>query len=100
MVMRKPTFGLALCFAAGLAVRAQEAPPSAADVKQSAEIPKGYEVGEKSVSPNGRFAILYPIRKDDTADLPPNLWRSGTATRSSRFGWQQDGEWRIWRFTK
>src|SRR5919106_5583220 len=73
MVMTKPIFGLALCFAAGLAVRAQEAPPSAADLKQSAEIPKGYEVGEKSVSPNGRFAILYPIRSDDGADLPPNL---------------------------
>ena len=73
MVMTKPIFGLALCFAAGLVVRAQEAPPSAAEVKQTAEIPKGYEVGEKSVSPNGRFAILYPIRSDDDADLPPNL---------------------------
>jgi hypothetical protein len=74
MVMRKPIFCLALCFAAGLTVRAQEAPPSPADLKQTAEIPKGYEVGEKSVSPNGRFAILYPIRSDDDADLPPNLF--------------------------
>src|ERR687891_1569679 len=73
MVMTKPIFGLALCFAAGFAVRAQEAPQSPADLKQSAEIPKGYEVGEKSVSPNGRFAILYPIRSGNDADLPPNL---------------------------
>jgi hypothetical protein len=74
MVMRKPIFGLALCFVAGLIVRAQEAPQSAAEVKQTAEIPKGYEVGEKSVSPNGRFAILYPIRSGNDADLPPNLF--------------------------
>jgi len=74
MVMRKPIFCLALCFAACLAVRAQEAPQSPAEVKQTAEIPKGYEVGEKSVSPNGRFAILYPIRSGNDADLPPNLF--------------------------
>jgi hypothetical protein len=55
MVIKKPIFCLALCFAAGLAVRGQEAPPSPADLKQTAEIPKGYEVGEKSVSPNVRF---------------------------------------------
>ena len=73
MVMRKPIFCLALCFAAGLAVRAQEAPPSAAEVKQTAGVPKGYMVGTESVSPNGRFAILYPVRGDNDADLPPNL---------------------------
>jgi hypothetical protein len=72
--MRKPIFCLALCFAAGLTVRAQETPQSPAEVKQTAEIPKDYEVGEKSVSPNGRFAILYPIRSGNDADLPPNLF--------------------------
>jgi hypothetical protein len=30
-------------------------------------------VGTESVSPNGRFAILYPVRGDNDADLPPNL---------------------------
>jgi hypothetical protein len=38
-----------------------------------AGIPKGYVVGTESVSPNGRFAILYPVRGDNDADLPPNL---------------------------
>jgi hypothetical protein len=36
-------------------------------------VPKGYVVGTESVSPNGRFAILYPVRGDNDADLPPNL---------------------------
>jgi hypothetical protein len=82
MMMRKRIFGLALCFDAGLVVRVQEAPSGAAEVKQTAEIPKGYEVGEKSVSPNGRFAILYPIRSDDDADLPPNLLCVSSRTQS------------------
>jgi hypothetical protein len=38
-----------------------------------AGVPKGYVVGTESVSPNGRFAILYPVRGDNDADLPPNL---------------------------
>jgi hypothetical protein len=38
-----------------------------------AKIPDGYEVGEKSVSPNGRFAILYPVRETGKEDLPTNL---------------------------
>ena len=38
-----------------------------------AGVPKGYVVGTESVSPNGRFAILYPVRGDNNADLPPNL---------------------------
>src|SRR5882724_6200564 len=38
-----------------------------------AGVPKGYVVGTESVSPNGRFAILYPVRGDKDADLPPNL---------------------------
>ncbi|HEX3420623.1 MAG TPA: hypothetical protein VHT01_05300 [Candidatus Udaeobacter sp.] len=82
-------------------------------VRSNSDILKGYEIGAKSVSPNGRFAILYPIRGDDSIELPPNLlvclkpysvltqigteggrwqgratnrWRSGTATRWSRSG--------------
>ena len=54
-------------------LRAEEASPGKPAVQSIADIPKGYEVGEKSLSPNGRFAILYPIREDDTAELPPNL---------------------------
>src|SRR4029450_8249467 len=38
-----------------------------------AGVPKGYVMGTESVSPNGRFAILYPVRGDNDADLPPNL---------------------------
>jgi hypothetical protein len=38
-----------------------------------AGVPKGYVVGTESVSPNGRFAMLYPVRGDNDADLPPNL---------------------------
>jgi hypothetical protein len=58
----------------GTAIRAQE--PSPAGSVQSvagAGVPKGYVVGTESVSPNGRFAILYPVRADNDADLPPNL---------------------------
>ena len=57
----------------GLMLRAEEASPDKTAVQLDAGIPKGYEVGEKSLSPNGRFAILYPIRGDDSAELPPNL---------------------------
>ena len=54
-------------------LRAEEAPPGTSAVEPNAAIPKAYEIGEKSLSPNGRFAILYPIRADDIAELPPNL---------------------------
>src|SRR5438477_13078755 len=54
-------------------LRAEEASPDKPPVQSIADIPKGYEVGEKTLSPNGRFAILYPIRGDDRAELPPNL---------------------------
>src|SRR4030095_14961641 len=51
----------------------EEASQATAAVESNGDIPKGYEKGEKSLSPNGRFAILYPIRGDDSAELPPNL---------------------------
>jgi hypothetical protein len=38
-----------------------------------ASVPKEYTVGVESLSPNGRFAVLYPVRGDNDADLPPNL---------------------------
>ena len=52
---------------------AEERSPGKPAVQPNADIPKGYEIGEKSVSPNGRFAISYPIRENDNAELPPNL---------------------------
>ena len=62
-----------LCLFDGFMLHAQEASPGKAAVPSNADIPAGYEIGEKSLSPNGRFAILYPIRGDDTAELPSNL---------------------------
>ena len=60
-------FVFVLCFFDGLMLRAEEASPAATAVQSIADIPEGYEIGEKSLSPNGRFAILYPIRGDDSA---------------------------------
>ena len=66
-------FVFVLCFFDGLMLRAEEPSPGEAPVQSNAGIPEGYDVGEKSLSPNRRFAILYPIRGDDGAELPPNL---------------------------
>ena len=66
-------FVFVLCFFDGLMLRAEEPSPGEAPVQSSAGIPEGYDVGEKSLSPNRRFAILYPIRGDAAAELPPNL---------------------------
>jgi hypothetical protein len=52
---------------------ADEISTSNTGVQSDADIPVGYEVGEKSLSPNKRFALLYPIRRDDSGELPPNL---------------------------
>ena len=71
--MKALIFVFVLCFFDGLMLRAEEASPGTAAVQSNADIPKEYEIGEKSLSPNGRFAILYPIRGDDSAELPPNL---------------------------
>src|SRR3954449_1520595 len=60
------------------AARGQETSPSATEVQPDAsEIPKAYEIGEheheKMVSPDGRFAILLPVRneKNDAENGPP-----------------------------
>src|SRR5947207_5869360 len=108
-------------------LRAEAASPGEAAVQSNADIPEGYEIGEKSLSPNGRFAILYPIRGDDTAELPPNLLVClkpySVLTRIGTEGGRWQGArgqplakwngnsivaiwaaarwgWRIWRFTK
>ena len=62
-----------LCFFDCVMLRAEEASPGKSAVQSNADIPKGYEIGEKSLSPNGRFAILYPIRGDDSSEQQPNL---------------------------
>ena len=71
--MKALIFVFAFCFFDGFMLGAEEASPGTAAVQSNADIPKEYEIGEKSLSPNGRFAILYPIRGDDSAELPPNL---------------------------
>ena len=71
--MKTLVFVFVFCFFDGPLLRAEDASPGHAAVQPTAGIPEGYEIGEKSVSPNGRFAILYPIRVDESAELPPNL---------------------------
>ena len=71
--MKAVIFVLAICLVAAVAVRANDTLQSGATIESAADIPKEYEIGEKTVSPNGRFAILYPIRWDDSVELPPNL---------------------------
>jgi len=59
-----------------LAIRAQEPSPSSSAVQaDTSEIPKGYELGEESVSPEGRFALLYPVQDIDTLEVAavPNV---------------------------
>ena len=71
--MKALIFVFVLCFFADLMLRAEETSPGKPEAQSNAGIPKEYEIGEKSLSPNGRFAILYPIRVDDSTQLPPNL---------------------------
>lgn len=57
-----------------IAIRAEEPPMDVTPMRPVRDIPKGYEVGEESGSPDGRFAILYPVREENGAeDYPPNL---------------------------
>jgi hypothetical protein len=72
-VMKPLIFVLVICLVTAVTVRAQERSPGGATIQSAADIPEGYEIGEKSLSPNGRFAILYPVRGNDSAELPPNL---------------------------
>jgi hypothetical protein len=66
---------LAAFLSCDLAVCAQKPSPSVAEVQPAAQIPKGYEIGKESVSPDGRFAILYPLRVEENwpEHYPPNL---------------------------
>src|SRR6059058_4283390 len=53
----------------------EESASPAAEKKSYPEVPKEYEVGESTVSPNGRFAILDEVRDEDSNVDPglPNL---------------------------
>jgi hypothetical protein len=67
---------LMIATAAATLIRAQEESASPADeAKTYPEIPKQYEVGEDTISPDGRFAILYPVRDEDSNEAPafPNV---------------------------
>src|SRR6266550_5156973 len=67
---------VALLMSFGSAIPAQEeSAPPAAEKKSYPEVPKEYEVGEDTVSPGGRFAILYEVRDEDSNVDPglPNL---------------------------
>src|SRR6266508_5673615 len=74
--MRALIFFATLFLASIVIVRAQEESASpTAEEKSYPEVPKEYEVGKETVSPNGRLAILYPVRNEDSNEDPglPNL---------------------------
>ena len=52
-----------------------ESASPAEEAKTYPEVPKQYEVGEDTISPDGRFAILYPVRDEDSNEGPafPNV---------------------------
>jgi len=65
---------LLMSFVSPIPAQEESASP-AAEKKSYPEVPKEYEVGEGTVSPDGRFAILYPVRNEDSNEDPglPNL---------------------------
>src|SRR5438874_11914475 len=67
---------LTIATAVATSIRAQEESASPAPEKKSyPEVPKEYEVGEDTISPDRRFAILYEVRDEDSNVDPglPNL---------------------------
>ena len=74
--MRVLLTSIAVAVALTTLVRAQEESASPAEkAKTYPEVPKQYEVGEDTISPDGRFAILYPVRDEDSNEGPsfPNV---------------------------
>jgi len=53
----------------------EESASPASEKKSYSEVPKGYEVGEQTISPDGRFALVYPMQDPDTLEVAqlPNL---------------------------
>ena len=75
-VMRVLLTSIAIAITLAGLIRAQEESPSPGeDAKTYPEVPKQYEVGEDTISPDGRFGILYPVRDENSNDGPafPNL---------------------------
>ena len=69
--MKSLIISLALLLSLAPEIPAQEesAPPAE---KSYSDVPKEYEVGESTVSPDGRFAILYEVR-DENSTVDPGL---------------------------
>lgn len=42
-------------------------------IAQAAAIPPGCEIGEGTVSPDGKYAVIYPVFDGRHGDYPPNL---------------------------
>ena len=72
---------LTISLSCGLTVRAQESSPTpspSAVQADTSQIPKDYEMLEDSASPDGRFAVLSPVRNEKSDEengppYPPNL---------------------------
>jgi hypothetical protein len=74
--MRVLLTSIAVAVALTTSSRAQEESASPAEKANTyPEVPKQYEVGEDTISPDGRFAILYPVRDEDSNEGPsfPNV---------------------------
>ncbi len=74
--MKSLIISVALLMSFGLAVRAQEEAASPAlEEKAYPEVPKEYQVGQSTVSLDGRFGILYPVRDENSNEdsMLPNL---------------------------
>ena len=80
--MKALIFVFVLCFFDGLQLRAEAASPGDEAVQSNADIPEGYEIGEKSLSPNGRFADFISNsggrRQRGAATESPGLSQPGT----------------------
>ena len=71
--MKTIVTSLAIAIALAPVMRAQENSASPAEeANQYPEVPKDYEVGESTVSPDGRFAILYE-RRNENSNVDPGL---------------------------
>src|SRR6476646_7317758 len=67
---------LMIATAVATLIRAQDESASSAEkAKTYPEVPKQYDVGEDTISPDGRFAILYPVRDESSNEGPsfPNV---------------------------
>jgi hypothetical protein len=74
--MRVLLISIAIAVARTQLIRAQEESASPGEKTNTyPEVPKEYEVGKDTISPDGRFAILYPVREEDSNVDPvlPNL---------------------------